>query len=296
MTDATHTWWSLLCGVSAFNVFVWVTSTLRLHLRSGVLRLRAWSTEHWHVLLSAGYVLGCGYRCVFPVYDVQRLVMVDSWLSSVAIGRSVATVAELCLAAQCALLLNSVAKASGCAPALRVSHWIVPMIGVAEVFSWSAVLTTSNLGHVLEETLWGFSAMLIVGSFVMVWPRAGRSHRAFLALCIVLGTAYVIYMFKVDVPMYWARWVDDEARGHQYLSIAQGLVDVSSRWAVSHRWTDWESEVVWMSLYFSVAVWFSISLMHVAHTLSAKPNAIRLHDDSARTAADHVSLKSSLSS
>jgi hypothetical protein len=33
---------------------------------------------------------------------------------------------------------------------------------------------------------------------------------------------------------------------------------------VSHRWQDWKSEVAWMSLYFSVAVWISISLVHVS--------------------------------
>ena len=31
----------------------------------------------------------------------------------------------------------------------------------------------------------------------------------------------------------------------------------------THRWDDWKSEVVWMSLYFSVAVWLSIGLAHV---------------------------------
>jgi hypothetical protein len=100
-----------------------------------------------------------------------------------------------------------------------------------------------------------------------------------------LGLGYVIYMFEVDVPMYWARWVLDEARGHQYLGIAQGLADVSERWVVSHRWSDWQTEMVWMSLYFSVAVWLSIGLMHMAQRLGAgsergsaspaRPNAIQ---------------------
>ena len=31
---------------------------------------------------------------------------------------------------------------------------------------------------------------------------------------------------------------------------------------MSHRWQDWKNEVVWMSLYFSVAVWISIALVH----------------------------------
>jgi hypothetical protein len=31
---------------------------------------------------------------------------------------------------------------------------------------------------------------------------------------------------------------------------------------VSHRREDWKSEVAWMTLYFSVAVWLSIALVH----------------------------------
>ena len=69
-------------------------------------------------------------------------------------------------------------------------------------------------------------------------------------------------MFLVDVPMYWSRWVADEAAGRQYLGIVQGALDASENRVVSHRWEDWQNEVAWMSLYFSTAVWLSIALVH----------------------------------
>ena len=47
------------------------------------------------LLLSAGYMLGCAYPSAFPVFNVRRLCLVDSWLFGVSIGRSVATTAEL---------------------------------------------------------------------------------------------------------------------------------------------------------------------------------------------------------
>ena len=50
--------------------------------------------------------------------------------------------------------------------------------------------------------------------------------------------------------------------GRHYLSLVQGLLDVSGRWVVSHRWEDWKSEVAWMTMYFSIAVWLSIALVH----------------------------------
>jgi hypothetical protein len=105
---------------------------------------------------------------------------------------------------------------------------------------------------------------------VMIRPRCTPIPRSVVVTWCVLGVAYVAYMFLVDVPMYWARWVADEAAGRQYLTIFQGLMDVSERRIVSHRWEDWKSEVTWMSLYFSVAVWISIALIHATVRSAAR--------------------------
>jgi len=255
-------WWTGLCAVSVLNVMAWAWSATFIGRRLPGLPAEAMRSARWQLLLSAGYVFGCAYRSALPVFDVQRLCLFDTWLSSVIVGRSVATVAELCFAAQWALLLRGVAMACGSRPALWVSRAVLPLILLAETFSWHAVLTTANFGHVLEESIWGLCALLLVASLALLWPRCRPDARPLLALCCAAGVAYGVYMFGVDVPMYWARWVADQAHGRQYLSVAQGLVDASARWVVSHRWEDWRSEVVWMSLYFSVAVWLSIALVH----------------------------------
>lgn len=270
MTNNALIWWCFLCAVSAVNVYAWSSSAITLRARSKLLHPSTWTATQWQMVLSAGYVLGCAYRSVFPVFDVQRQVMFDSFFSSVIVGRSVATVAELCFVAQWALLLGGLGQRYGSAGAVRLSRFVVPMIVVAETFSWYAVLTTSNIGHVVEESLWGLCAALIVGSFVYLWPRSDKAHRPLLAAGIAIGLGYVYYMFAVDVPMYWARWVLDEGQGRQYLGLAQGVADVSARWVVTQSWAHWESEMVWMSLYFSVAVWLSIGLMHVVGAQSAR--------------------------
>jgi hypothetical protein len=58
--------------------------------------------------------------------------------------------------------------------------------------------------------------------------------------------------------------VSDEAHGRTYLSAAQGIVNVSERRVVDFRWQDWKLKTAWMTLYFSVAAWISISLMRAA--------------------------------
>jgi hypothetical protein len=51
-------------------------------------------------LLSNVYVLEYAYRSAFLVYDVPRISLSDPWLPRVIVGRSVATVAELCFVAE----------------------------------------------------------------------------------------------------------------------------------------------------------------------------------------------------
>lgn len=262
INDVTF-WWFFLCLASGLNVLAWSASALAFTRRRGTLHPDVYAMRRLQIFLSAGYVFGCAFRSALPVFDVPRMVLVDSWLSSVIVGRSVATVAELCFVAQWALLLAEISCGNACRTGRFASLALVPLIVIAEVFSWYSVLTTSNLGHVIEEMLWGLSAALLVVSLVIVWPYCQRSLRLMLSCLCAMGVAYVAYMFLVDVPMYWGRWLADEAVGRSYFSIAQGISDASTRWVVSHRWEHWRTEVVWMSLYFSVAVWLSISLIHV---------------------------------
>lgn len=271
MSIELQLWWGFLCAVSIANLLAWLWSADRLRRvdPTETAEQRRWRSWQW--ALSGGYVLGCGFRSLWPVFDVQRQVLVDHWLSSAAVGRSVATVAELCFAMQWALVLRTATRTAGSPAGEAVARLIVPLIVVAEACSWTAVLTTSNLGHVLEESLWGLSAALFVAGLVSIRPRVDASLRPLLRLWAGAGVAYVLYMACVDVPMYAMRWLADEAAGRGTLTLAQGWADASARRVVSHRWDDWRSEVVWMSLYFSVAVWLSIALVHLPLRFRATP-------------------------
>src|SRR5262249_4608167 len=162
-----------------------------------------------------------------------------SWVSSVMVGRSVATVAELCFMAQWALLLHKIATDTGCRSGVIVSRLLVPLIAVAEVCSWYAVLTTSYLGNAVEESICAFSAVLVVLSGLALWSRCRASWRPFLAAALVLGVAYVAFMATVDIPMYVSRWLADTVNGREYLTLSQGFDDVWSRRVVTFAWEEW---------------------------------------------------------
>ena len=97
-------WWVSLCAVAALNVSAWFVSAVALNRRQNVLSAEAYRARRLQLLLSAVYVFGCAFRSAFPVFDVPRICLHNSWLSSVIVGRSVATLAELAYPATAVVL------------------------------------------------------------------------------------------------------------------------------------------------------------------------------------------------
>jgi hypothetical protein len=258
--EPVHDWWTLLRGVAALNLMAWALAAAWCWRQRRDWPPHVRLDRRWQLLLSAGYVVGCAWRSLLPVYDVPRLVLVDSFWSSVLVGRSVATAAELCFAAQWALLLRATARETGAAWGEQAARAVLPLIVLAEGFSWYSVLSTSNLGHTVEESLWGLCALLVAVGLLQALPRLARPQRHWLALWSASALLYAGYMIGVDVPMYWQRWLEQLQAGHAPLGLLDGLADIASRWTVSHDWSHWRSEVVWMTAYFSLGVWSSIAL------------------------------------
>jgi hypothetical protein len=195
--------------------------------------------------------------------DVPRICLHDTWISRIVVGRLIATGAELCFAAQWALLSREAGTAAGGGLATSVARTLVPIIGVAELFSWFAVLTTNYLLHAAQNSLWTLAAVLVVAGFASVWPHIDEKSRRFLAAAIAGGASYITFMMFVDVPMYLSRWQADLVAGHEYLSLREGMAEVLDRCIVRRGWAAWHEDVAWLSLYFTVAVWASIALVHV---------------------------------
>jgi hypothetical protein len=265
VTPRAVLWWhTSLRAIAVLNVALWSLCAVAVTREHALIHVETEAACYLQLLLSAVYVAGCAFRSVLPVVDIPRLVLVDSRLSSVLVGRSVATVAELCFAAQWALILHRTALLSRSPLGQAVSLAVVPLIVLAEGCSWYAVLTTRQRAHAVENSLWGLSAALVVAGLLVIGPhRLVALYPPMIAWCIG-GAAYVAFIFVYDVPMYWSRWLADQAQGCKYLSIADGMIDVCRRWTVSYRWEDWRNEVAWMSLYFTFGVWSSIWLVYAS--------------------------------
>jgi hypothetical protein len=251
-------WWGVLTLVSGANIAVWFVLYLRLREQpTGGLSA---SGAELMLVLCAAYVFGCAFRSFLPRADVQRICLFDTWLSSVVIGRSVATVAEICFAAQWAMILQQLGNVTGADTTLNAAWVIVPLILIAECFSWYAVLTTNYLGNAIENSIWAVAFFVVGIGLCRLLPEFDGPVRVVLILAVVGIAGYLAFLMTIDVPMYVSRWRAGVADGSKLLRPIEGLREVSTRWIVTHDPAEWKGEIAWMSLYFSAAVWASLAL------------------------------------
>src|SRR6478736_5587915 len=252
-------WWALLTLVSGANIAAWFLLYRRFH-EQPIGGLGSASGTEVMLLLCAAYVFGCAFRSFLPRADVQRICLFDTWLSSVVVGRSVATVAEIAFAAQWAIILYQLGAMTGADTTMNAALVIVPLILIAECFSWYAVLTTHYLYNAIENSLWAVAFFIIGIGLCRLLPEFDGPVRVAFIVAIIGIVGYLAFLMTVDVPMYLSRWRTEVGDGSKLLRPLEGLRDVSTRWIVTHDLAEWKDEIAWMSLYFSLAVWSSLVL------------------------------------
>jgi hypothetical protein len=251
-------WWGLLTLVSSANIAVWC---LLFHEFGAQPAGRLYSTSGGlMLLLCAAYVFGCAFRSFLPRADVQRICLFDTWLSSVVVGRSVATLAEICFAAQWAIVLLRLGAMTGASTTLNAAWLLIPLIVIAESFSWYAVLTTNYFANAVENSLWAVAFSAVAIGLCRLLTDLDGPVRALLVVAIIGIAGYLTFLVTIDVPMYVSRWRAKVCNGSRRLTLLEGLRDVSTRCVVTHDLAEWKDEIPWMSLYFSAAVWASLAL------------------------------------
>jgi hypothetical protein len=161
------------------------------------------------LLLSGIFATACAFRSILPRVDLERQCLWNSPLSSIFLGRTVATVAELSFAGQCALLIGKLSALTGNA-SLQVVGWsIVPLI----------------LGHANEEILWSVLAFLVALSLGLTLGQMPADSRILSGFGMVACAGAALLMLAVDVPMHLARWRYARSNGVRYLSLKEGLRD-----------------------------------------------------------------------
>ena len=250
-------WWTCLKAIAVVNILLWATTCLPLAGGSSTVLSR-------QIALSGVYVAVCAFRSWRPRIDVERYCLVDSPWSSMFLGRSAATVAEVCFAAQLALFLSQVGQVAGIPWLAHASYAVLPPLVLAQVSCWYAVITLDHLGHVVEASLWTVTMAWVGVCLAVAAPHLGGPLFWFVAAGAVVAGGFVAFMALVDIPMYAHRWRQARREARPRLSFQEGLTDAQYRRITTMEWAVWRPEVAWLTGYFSVAVWISLSFVYLA--------------------------------
>jgi hypothetical protein len=247
-------WLAALAVLAVLNLGLWVAMARSESLRS------PYAVSQ--LLLSGVYVAVCAFRSLVPRVDLERVCVWDSWLSSILLGRSAATVAELCFALQCALFVQRLAELSGTPLLSAGAYLMVTLAALAQVLCWYAVLSLNPIGHVIEESLWAvLMLVLAVSCGVAIFGTHGALQAMLIVGFLVYATGAVLTA-TFDVGMYVRRW--RQLAAGRRLTLGSGLRDCHARRLPTPVWQVWREEAPWMTLYFSVGVWTSLAMVLLA--------------------------------
>jgi hypothetical protein len=251
-----------------WNIFLTITTCVNVfYLLAFVLRTSSkmidspggfWNKiENSKKYLAAIYVIACGVRSIWPRMDGDRVCFHDHWISLVAIGRSLATVAELSYMAQLCLAVRGLTNSSTIPSVLLLANVI------SQSCCWYSVITQDQRGHVVEESIWMVSIAIVTNLSTKEVPlRKNKTSDAstFVKAIYISGPLYIIFMCSIDIPMYINRYIADEEKGVTYQSFYNGFIDTLHCKVISRANDYWIHEMPWMTLYFTFAVWSSLWL------------------------------------
>ena len=249
-------WWRLLKSLATLNIALWCIASLSLGYFTDHIHHLTW----WHLTLSGTYTAVCAFRSYLPRIDLERYVLSDRFASSMVFGRSAATIAEVSFAIQMKLFLDEISALAGVDWVATWSPIVIALLCVAQVFCWLGVLTLNHLGHTIEEAIWG-SVFVYIG--VAICLCLSTLEGVWWTIGVIGATSswiYVLFMFSVDVPMYYRRWRQGQSEGVTTLTLRAGWRDALYRREYTRSWEIWRPEAMWLTGYFACAVWLSIGL------------------------------------
>ena len=247
--EKTMLWWKILSLIAISNIAFFFFALFSASFQH--------SYSYNHAILCGIYTFVCAFRSFLPRIDLERYCIFDTFASSMVLGRSAATIAEISFATQIALMLYQLGGEQYPLSIPTLSYAIVCTLTCAQVFCWLGVTTKNHLWHAIEESLWALSFAAVGFALYIIDLPSQISWLGIFAPLFCLG--YVLFMVLVDVPMYTKRW-RQERHHATYLSIRDGFRDALYTRIPTKDWKIWKEEVAWLSGYFSLAVWSSIGI------------------------------------
>ena len=251
----TMLWWRTLSGFATLNIMIWIVLLFTVDSSKPYI----W----WQLIFSGIFTFVCAFRSYFPRICLERYCLFDSFFSSIVLGRSLATIAEVSFAFQVALMVHEMGAATGILWVQNLFFPIILLLTLAQIFCWASVFTLNHLGHAIEESIWTFTFTLVGVSMAFCLHKLEGLWYTVVLIGTIACSLYVLFMVIVDIPMYVRRLKEGKLKSDQSMDLWTGFKDALIRRVPTRDWNTWRPEVAWLSGYFTFGVWISLLMVYL---------------------------------
>ncbi len=269
-------WWVSLSIISIINI-VFIIYYYIINKNTNYINLCLFS-------LASIYAVVCAIRSLWPRKDIEKVCIFNSKMSTPLVGRSLATIAELCFIVVIIFIMLHVNKnvenftGNKNKNIVLTLKLILPIIIIAEILSWIGCITEFELWNAAEESLWGISGIIVSIIGILLYLSISNlksnpkihSLSMFLKIFTFCTICFSVFMVFDDIPMYIKRWKnkdtnkDDKVSWNEFkndfkqknnISFIKGIQEMNKCKKVTNSYKEWKDEIPWLTGYFTLGVW-----------------------------------------
>ena len=200
-------------------------------LNNSIINITLWNKNRDK--LAFFYIFTNAYRSTFLVVHSTNTCIFT--ICSPFIERTLSTIAEIAFTHQIINYFKLTDNFNLC---------MISNIYMAEIYCWLGIITGESKYHVMEETIWCCNAV-----FLFLWINYINKDLIIPKKILInnILIIYIAYMCIYDIPYYIHR-EDVNKKQLFFCEILSSNID------------DYKSSLIWMTGYFTVGSWISLSL------------------------------------
>ena len=236
----------------------------------------------------------CGIRAIWPTKYVEKTCFLKTKIYTPFIIRILATVAEIAYILLFVVVFLHIIKTIHKFTTHKLDHLkpyiyaVIPLILLAEGFSWLGSVTEYQFWNISEEVMWFISSIILIALSLYILSKIKTSSEPkvksiyyLLSVTVPIATLFAAFLALVDIPMYIRRFnrnniteIKDiksffrDFENKHKINFNKRLDEMKKCQQVDNSLETWKEEIPWLTGYFTIGVWssFALAIWHKYHT------------------------------
>lgn len=270
-------WWTFLIIISIFNILF-----ISIYAFTHTLNTKQL------ILFGFAFIFSivCAIRAFYPTKYTEKTCFLKTKYYTPFVIRILATIAEIVYILLFVYVFIYIINIIKNITRINLNYLkkyiyiVIPIIVLAEVFSWLGSITEYQLWNVSEEILWLITSimLIVISIFILnniknIKSTKIKSIYYLLSGIVPLATIFATFLIVVDIPMYVKRWIKgeqleakplqqifNEFKNKHRKNFDNNIKDFRQCRKVDKSLNTWKEEMPWLTGYFTIGVWSTFVL------------------------------------